>query len=132
MEKKCNYVATYIICNHKDELEAYDVYKKEYGNCVLQKTKKESIEMFLSDKPNIVNLLEQGNMMQISSCYFGVRIQVGMLSKKFQTDMPIFKIVFEEVGDNIFKTLQKLDNRIGSMVYSNKLGYQKTIGGIYE
>ncbi len=131
MEKKENYVATYIVCNHNDELEAYDVYKKEYGNCILKETKKESIEIFLDHKPNIIDLLEQGNLMQISSCYLGVKIQLGMLSKKFKTDMPIFKTFFEEIGDDVFKILEKLDNRIGSVVYSNKLSYQKVIGGNY-
>lgn len=132
MEKKNNYVATYILCNHIGELEAYDVYKKENSNCSIVRTSKDSIEIFFNKKDNVVKLLQEGNIMQISSCYSGIKIQIGILSKEFHTNMPIFKKIYEETGDNVFITLEKLDNRIGNMVYSNKLSYQKEIGGIYE
>ncbi len=133
MEKKnYHYIATYIYCDLDCSLAAYDIYSMQSGKTIYREIEKESINSFLEGKNNIIKLLESGSILQISHSDKGAKIQIGNLLKKPYSNVEKFNKYGEVIDDNVSVTLEKLDKEMGNVVYSNKSGYQKTIGGLYE
>lgn len=128
--ENCKYLATYIVCDSNEKLNAYEVYKKGNG-CFFSKTETSNVYALLKGKSNIIELLKMGSILQIYTNDFGINMQIGTLQEEAYTNIPIFNKLGEIEGDNIYKVIERLDNKMGDMVYSNKSNYQKVYGGLY-